>query len=1661
MKANRFVSILFTSLILLGISARASITYEGRGGPGKGKHIVFLSGDEEYRSEEALPMLAKILSQRHGFKCTVLFSQEEDGTINPDKGGSLGNGAAIDTADAIVLLLRFRHWSDEDMRRFEKAYLAGKPLIALRTSTHAFNFGKTGPWARYSYDSAEWKGGFGKQVFGETWVTHWGVHKREATRGIIENSSMNHSIVKGVSDIFGDTDVYEAYPPADATILVRGQVLKGMNPTDPPAQYTKKRATDRKEQGVNDPMMPVAWTRVRQNESGRSNRIFCTTLGSATDLLSEGTRRLVVNAVFWGLDLDVPAKTDVRFVDDFKPTMYGFGGYRRGLKPSDHALGKVLPEGQPRPAEKRSDAGGGAAVAPLQLKAGDHVAIVGGGFADRMQHFGHLETLIHGKFPSHDLVFRNLSSAGDEVVIRHRSENFGSPDDWLKRVKADVVWGFFGFNESFKGPEGVTGFKNDLGQWIKATRDQNYSGKGAPRIVLFGPLAFEKHPDPNVQDAAAPNANLKLYSEAMRDVARASGVQFVDVFSMSLQAFASAAGSRPLTHNGFHLTEAGDKALAPQIFASVFGTAAPIGELERLRAAINEKNYQWHQRYRTVDGYNVYGGRSALAYEAGKGGFVTDRFAPEPKVSNYKVMQEEMTQRDVMTANRDKVVWTVAKGGFLSVDDSQLPPVTKVGSNKPGPNPDGTHPFLGGEEAISKMTVHSGMKINLFASEKEFPELVKPVQMAWDTRGRLWVAVWPNYPSRSPSSKIGDSLLIFEDTNGDGKADRCSHFMDNLNAPTGFQFYKDGVLLMQAPDLWFVRDTDGDGKADWKERVLMGMDSADSHHTANAICLDPGGSIYLSDGVFHRTQVETPQGPVRNNDGGIFRFEPRTSRFQTYVSYGFANPHGRVFDYWGNDIITDATGNANYFGPAFSGFLDYPHKHAGMKEFWNRPSRPCPATGILTSRHFPEQFQGDFLNLNVIGFQGIFRAKVSEDGSGLKGETLEHIVSSTDPNFRPICISTGPEGAIYFCDWHNPIIGHMQHHLRDPNRDKVHGRIYRMTYPSRPLLKPAKIHGQPIPALLALLKEPENQTRELAKIELCGRNTSEVIAAVKKWITTLDKKDPAYEHHMMEALWVHQWHNVTDRELLGRMLASPDHRARAAAARVLCYWRDRVSDSLALFAKVAEDPHPRVRLEAVRAASFYTEVEAVNVALASLKHSSDYYLDYTLKETLRQLNKTWRAALAGGKPVAPGNPAGFDRLVRSLSTAELNAMPRNASTLEALLSRNELTDSDRSMALADLATARNMGRVPLLISKLQAGKADPMLARLLPWQQPAELKSSRAQLVQLASVGGSSEIRQAAWAALAVGDDTFDTVWSEASGKPAAFSELLSGIPLISSPDFRAQAFARTRALIGKSGSDNSVRSGAIRAITSMNQDPGAVFGDLAGLIQKRDLVIDAARGLRVLPRASWPKSQAGEVANSLVAWAKTVPPGERTAQPFLETVQFASDLAGFLPADQASKLRQDLRSISVAVFVVRTVREQMRYDTARIVVEAGKPFELIVENADFMPHNLVVVKPGTRDKVGNAAAGMRPDDVDNRGRLYVPRSQDVLEGTKLLSSGDKENLKLTAPKEPGDYEFVCTFPGHHQVMWGWLVVTKDVDGYLRANPEVKVAGAGGSHHDH
>src|SRR5438552_1034458 len=309
-----------------GIRAGAKdwVVYEGKEGPGRGKHILFITGDEEYRSEEGLPMLAKILALRHGFKCTVLFPiNPADGTIDPNNQTNIVGLDALKTADLVVMLLRFRELPDDQMKYFVDYLNSGKPILAIRTSTHAFQYtrNKQSPYAKFHWQSKEWPGGFGQQVLGDTWVSHHGNHGKESTRGVINEQFKDHPILRGVRDIWGPTDVYGiVHLPKDAIVLVMGQVLEGMKPTDKPIDGPK-----------NNPMMPVAWTKTYTGVAGKTAKIFTTTMGASQDLLAEGTRRMIVNAAYWGLGMEdkIPAKNNVDIVGEWAPTKFGFNGYKK------------------------------------------------------------------------------------------------------------------------------------------------------------------------------------------------------------------------------------------------------------------------------------------------------------------------------------------------------------------------------------------------------------------------------------------------------------------------------------------------------------------------------------------------------------------------------------------------------------------------------------------------------------------------------------------------------------------------------------------------------------------------------------------------------------------------------------------------------------------------------------------------------------------------------------------------------------------------------------------------------------------------------------------------------------------------------------------------------------------------------------------------------------------------------------------------------------------------------------------------------------------------------------------------------------------------------------------------------------------------------------
>ena len=302
------------------------VVYQPPADRANGKHVVLMSGDEEYRSEEGLPQLGKILSQRHGFKCTVLFSQDEDGTINPNNQTHIPGMELLGTADLVVNQFRFRELPDDDMKHFVAYLESGRPMMVLRTATHSFNYerNKQSPYAKYSWGAKG--GGFGGMTVGETWTYHHGDHGHEATRGVVDGRNRNHPVLQGVNDVFGPTDVYgvNADFPADATILLFGQVLKGMKPEDGP--------------NLNKAIMPLVWLRDYKGESGHTSKMLCSTIGAATDLQNEDLRRLFVNSACFLTGVAVPKKADVTLVGEYTPSMFGFNTFKKGVKVESHQL---------------------------------------------------------------------------------------------------------------------------------------------------------------------------------------------------------------------------------------------------------------------------------------------------------------------------------------------------------------------------------------------------------------------------------------------------------------------------------------------------------------------------------------------------------------------------------------------------------------------------------------------------------------------------------------------------------------------------------------------------------------------------------------------------------------------------------------------------------------------------------------------------------------------------------------------------------------------------------------------------------------------------------------------------------------------------------------------------------------------------------------------------------------------------------------------------------------------------------------------------------------------------------------------------------------------------------------------------------------------------
>lgn len=845
---------------------------------------------------------------------------------------------------------------------------------------------------------------------------------------------------------------------------------------------------------------------------------------------------------------------------------------------------------------------------PIEIKPESRIVIIGNTLAERMANYGYWETLLHQRFPQHQLTVRNLGWSADEIDLRPRSKDFEDHGHTLADHQPDIVFAMFGFNESFAGDAGLNDFHLRLTKFVKETTSTAYNGSQPPQLILCSPIPHEDLGRSELPDGSSNNANIQKYMEVMRTVAsNFDQCWFIDLFTPMLPLMQDQNSN--LTINGIHLNDLGYRELSSVLDSAMFSGSerkslvydeATMGSL---RAAIVERNQQFYYDYRAVNGYYIYGGRK------------------NPYgVINFPV---EFAKLRKMIEVRDRRIWDIASGKQVTseIDDSQTGDLPTVESNV-----NRELVISSPQQALEKFVVSDGFRVELVASEVEFPDLENPVAFEFDNRGRLWVSTMPSYPMYLPGTPPNDKILIFEDTDNDGRMDKQTVFADGLHLPIGFALGDGGAYVSAQPNVLFLKDTDGDDVADYRETVLHGFDSADSHHSISAFTWGPGGGLYFQEGTFHHTQVETPYGPRRVKDAGVFRYEPKTEKFDIFVSYPFANPWGHCFDRWGQNFVADASPGANYFATAFSGDSIYPNKRRAMEQFLVKQWRPTCGCVIVSSRNFPEEMQGDYLLNNTIGFLGTLQYRMRDDRSGFRADPVPPLLQSKDPNFRPVDLTFGPDGALYIVDWFNPLIGHMQHSLRDPKRDKHHGRIWRVYNTRKPLVQKTVVAGQAVEDLVPMLGSYEDATRAAVRNELRLHKTADVMRVLDLWLDSLDDVgqlpgEDHVEHAHLEALWVAQHHDAVDRNRLLRVLRSTDPRARAAAVRVLCYWRDGIDDSNELLIKVAADKHPRVRLEAVRAASFLDAASGRKIIAEAVKHPLDYYLNYAIGETSSTLDQ--------------------------------------------------------------------------------------------------------------------------------------------------------------------------------------------------------------------------------------------------------------------------------------------------------------------------------------------------------------------------------------------------------------------------------------------------------
>lgn len=865
--------------------------------------------------------------------------------------------------------------------------------------------------------------------------------------------------------------------------------------------------------------------------------------------------------------------------------------------------------------------------AKIDLKKGDNITMVGSGMGSRMIHFGHFETEMYLRHPTHDLTIRNLCDEGNTPGFRPHpgreqedqyafpgakhlihdalkadtkpKGHFRTPDQWISELNPDLIVCFFGFNSSFDGPSEVERFKEELDAYLKHLTTRMNGKPSSPKLVLVSPTAVESIPE--VTDGIDQNRNLEIYTQTMSQCARDNDVLYVDCFTPSIRWYKE--GIRH-TVDGALYNDFGYRRLAKFLVDSIFEVTETKEKLRnQVREMVREKNFFWLNDFKVPNGVHVYGRRY-------------NPYGPQ----NYPF---ELKKTEEYTVNRDQAIWSILSGRSydLANADGKTSPLPEVPTNYLPPEKNGKNglvDYTPAPIAKTKIEVAEGYRIELFADEQTFPDLANPVQLSFDNKGRLWVATMASYPHYRIGDPLPkDKLIIFEDTDRDGRADKQTNFAEDLHIPIGFEIAHDGVYVSQSGSLIFLQDTDGDDKYDKREVMLSGFDDHDTHHAISSFTADPSGAIIMCEGVFLHSHVETAFGPQRGSNGGFYRYDPRSRRLIRHAQFSIPNPWGVAVDEFGQEFFLHTSGTSMSWMLPGTVKARYGANLKAPDLITSNKVRPTSGIEIVSSRHFPDEVQGDILINNNIGYLGAKQHKVIDQDPGFTTEYRHDLFVSRDLNFRPTDLEFAPDGSLYVVDWQNALIGHMQHNARDPNRDHKHGRIYRITYPSRPLVTPAKIHGASVDELFGNLELPELRTRYRTRRELRGRNPDKVSQAAIDW--SKGKND----RMKLEALWVSWGVGRLNENLLQSLLESEDHRVRAAATNVLRFNFSRIKNSEELLAQAASDNHGRVRMTAAIAASYMPR----DVGLKILETTEQKQIIKTYEQTFEYVKE-----VLNGKP---------------------------------------------------------------------------------------------------------------------------------------------------------------------------------------------------------------------------------------------------------------------------------------------------------------------------------------------------------------------------------------------------------------------------------------------